>query len=199
MLKTTKILIEENSEYSNPATKIARMVKAGALIPIVKGLYETDRNRDGKYYANCICSPSYLSFDYALSYYGMIPEAVYTFTSATFNKRKKKEFNNYFGRYAYRDVPTAVYSYGIDIVEENGYVFMIATKEKALCDKLYTTATVKNQQEMQSLLFEDLRIDEAEFCKLCLADIEILADVYKSVNVRLLASYMRRKFNEHTV
>ena len=34
----------------------------------------------------------------------MIPEAVYTVTSATFEKKKKKKFETAFGTFTYRDV-----------------------------------------------------------------------------------------------
>lgn len=193
MIKTTKLLIKEYSNFVNPAGKIARDVRDGRLVSISRGIYETQSNSDGKYYANCICAPSYLSFDYALFYYGLIPEAVYTYTSATYAKRRKKEFNNYFGRYTYQDVPSSIYSYGIEIIYEGEYSYMIASREKALCDKLYTLRTLKNQSEMQKLLFEDLRIDEHELDKMSIQDIEILAKEYRCVNVKLLAAYIKRR------
>ena len=66
------------------------MIKKKEIIPIVKGFYETDSKIPGHYLASIIYGPSYLSFEFALSYYGLIPEAVYHFTSATFNKRRRK-------------------------------------------------------------------------------------------------------------
>ena len=47
--------------------------------------------------------------------------------------------------------------------------------------------------ELKSLLFDDLRIDENEFIKLNIDDIEILAQKYKCRNVMLLAKFMRKK------
>ena len=49
--------------------------------------------------ASSILSPSYLSFDWALSFYGLIPEKVVAITSATLRVRKNKTFINYFLRY----------------------------------------------------------------------------------------------------
>lgn len=186
------MLLKEYSNYAKPYDKINRLVKAGELIPIVKGLYETDRSTPAHYLAGSICGPSYLSFEFALSYYGLIPEAVYTFTSATFCKRKTKKFETPFGFYSYQDVPEQAYPFGIKINNENGYSFHIATPEKALCDKLYSLSPLKNLSELQYLLFEDLRIDENEFAKLNEQDIELLAEKYKSTNVSLLAKYIRR-------
>ena len=42
MIKTTAMLLDELVNYRSPKTKICRMVEQGDLIPIVKGLYETE-------------------------------------------------------------------------------------------------------------------------------------------------------------
>ena len=80
------MLLDELHSYRNPRDKLARMVQNKECIPIIQGLYETDSSTPGYRLANCICTPSYLSFEFALSYHGLIPEAVYNFTSATFEK-----------------------------------------------------------------------------------------------------------------
>lgn len=186
MIKTTSILIQELAEYANPKDKIKRLVREGKLFPLVRGYYETDKMTPGYYLANCIYAPSYLSFDFALSYYGLIPEAVYEFTSATYDKKKLKTHTNAFGTFTYRDIPNAVYPYGIKIVEENGYVFQIASPEKALCDKLYELSPISNQRELEELLFENLRIDRSEFDQLDQEQILSIADQYHCTNVLFL-------------
>ncbi|HPX66067.1 MAG TPA: hypothetical protein PLW45_05650, partial [Anaerolineaceae bacterium] len=70
MIKTTAMLMEEKGEYRYPANKIARMVSEGTLFPVVRGLYTTDREIPGHFLAASIYGPSYLSFDFALSYWG---------------------------------------------------------------------------------------------------------------------------------
>jgi len=192
MIKTTKILLDELSNYAQPYDKIRRLVAEKKLFPIVKGLYETDATVSGHYLSASICAPSYLSFEFALSYYGLIPEMVYTITSATFKKHKRKEYATPFGFFTYQDVPKNAYPWGVKIVSENGYSFQIATPEKALCDKLYALHPLQNLSQLQMLLFDDLRIDESEFYKLNKDDIAILADKYKSKNVALLANFLRR-------
>jgi predicted transcriptional regulator of viral defense system len=168
------------------------MVRDGEYIQITKGLYETDRSTPGYLLAGSIYGPSYLSFEFALGYYGMIPEAVYTFTSATFEKKKKKTFKNAFGTYTYRDVPSSVYSMGLEIIKEGGYAFMMASREKAICDQLYKMGPVTNYKELENLLFVDLRIDEQELRKINLENLEIIAERYPSRNVKRLYSLMRR-------
>lgn len=196
MIKTSNFLREELAEYSNKGTKITREVKKGNLIKIVNGIYETDINVNPYLLAGVIYGPSYLSFEFALSYYGLIPEKVFSYTSATCGKGKKKIYKNEFGIYTYRDVPTEVYPLGIKLLKEGEYIFQIATPEKALCDKLYTLSPIKNMKELEALLFEDLRIDELDFFKFNLTDIETLAKWYHSTNIKLLYKYMRRKIHE---
>ena len=181
------------SSYAKIHDKISNEVHSGRLIPIVRELYETNSSTNGKYLAGRIFGPSYLSFDYALSGYGLIPEAVYkTYTSATFSKRRRKTYQNHFGVFTYRDIPAAVYPLGILLYEENGYSYQIATPEKALCDKLYTIPPVKNLTEFNALLFEDLRIDENEFKKLDMDAIEKLAPLYRTNNLKFLVKFIRR-------
>lgn len=196
MILTNGMIKENLKEYSNKNTKINREIKKGNLIKIINGLYETDSSVKGYLLAGSIYGPSYLSFDFALSYYGLIPEKVTAFTSATCNKKKKKKYNNQFGTYLYRDVPTKVYPIGIKIIEEGSYSYQIATPEKALCDKLYTLQPLKNMKELENILFNDLRIAQDEFDKLNLHEIEEISNFYNSTNVNLLYRYMRRKENE---
>ena len=187
MVLTFDSLALQFKDYTDVKGKIRREVQSGRLTQIASGLYETDARADGKYLAGAIYGPSYLSFDYVLSMCSLIPEAIYrTYTSATFCKGKAKQYDNAFGVFTYRDVPAAVYHFGVEIREENGYSYQIATPEKALCDKLYTISPVGSVKAMRALLFEDLRVDESDFWQLNLNDIKQLAPLYKSTNHKYL-------------
>jgi len=190
MIKTTSILLDEYSNYSSPNKKIENLVKKNNLFPIIRGLYETNDNIRIFYLAESICGPSYISFESALSYYGLIPEAVYTCTSATFKKNKHKKFFTNFGTFTYQDIPSKVFFLGVKIIEENGYSFKIASKEKALCDTLYIKPPIKNFKDISTFLFSDLRIDEDEFLRLNKKDILKIASYYKSKNVKALIKYI---------
>ena len=187
MILTFDSLTLQFKDYTDVKGKIRREVQSGRLTQITRGLYETDARADGKYLAGAIYGPSYLSFDYVLSMCSLIPEAIFrTYTSATFRKGKAKQYDNAFGDFTYRDVPAAVYHFGVEIREENGYSYQIATAEKALCDKLYTISPVGSVKAMRALLFEDLRVDENDFWQLNLDDIKQLAPLYKSTNHKYL-------------
>ena len=192
MIKTTNMLLEELQAYRSPKTKLSRNVNKGEYIPIVKGLYETDRTIPGYLLAGSIYGPSYLSFDFALSWYGLIPEAVYAFTSATFEKKKAKRYETAFGVFLYRDVPSEVFPLEIRLKKEGDYWYWIASPEKALCDKLYTMKPVKNADEMQELLFEDLRIDPDILRTLHYETILFLSEKYQTTNIRKLCTVLRR-------
>ena len=137
MIKTTNMLLEELRDYANPKAKLSRMVKQGQCFPVTRGVYETDRNVPAYLLAGSIYGPSYISFEYALSYYGMIPEAVYTVTCATFEKKKKKKYETIFGTFLYRDVPSEAFPLEIRLVQEGEYFYRIAEPEKAICDQIY--------------------------------------------------------------
>ena len=192
MIKTTAMILDELCQYASPADKLTRLLRQGEYIQITKGLYETDKSTPGYLLAGSIYGPSYLSFEFALGHYGMIPETVYTFTSATFGKGRKKVFENFFGTYTYRDVPSSVFSMGIEIKEEGNYSFMIASKEKAICDMLYKLSPVSNYKELQNLLFVDLRIDEQELKSINLENLGALAERYPDRNVKKFNGLMRR-------
>ena len=95
MILTAEMLQERLQDYSDRNGKIKRMKNNGELFPLLRGLYETDSNVPGYLLAGAIYGPSYLSFDYVLSRYEMIPEAVYTYTSATCGKKKMKEMKRF--------------------------------------------------------------------------------------------------------
>jgi len=196
MLKTYLVLMDELKGYVNPAAKIARMVKAGEIVRIKQGLYETDPQAEGAGLAEAIYGPSYLSFEYALSYHGLIPEAVYQYTSATFEKKRTKLFETPFGVFSYRDVPSPAFSLGVQLILNGGYSFRLATPEKALCDELYKLPPCANRTELEQLLFDNLRVDREAVLGLNLATLKDLASLYQTKNHKLFLSWIRREQNK---
>ena len=192
MIKTTAMLLEELSEYGSPKSKLSRMAKSGECFPITKGIYEMNPYTPAYLLAGSIYGPSYISFEYALSFYGLIPEAVYTVTSATFEKKKKKKFETAFGTFSYRDVPSKAFPLGIRLIQEGEYFYRIAEPEKALCDQLYTIAPVGNTKELFRLLTESLRIEESELKKLDASKVCAYSAAYHTTNIKKLYSLMRR-------
>lgn len=187
------MLKEKYHDYSNPLDKIKRDCAKGILIRLKSGIYETDKETAPCLLASAILSPSYLSFDWALSYYGLIPERVYSITSATLGNRKNKTFENHFGRYEYTDIPKEAFPEGLTYLENDGFSVKIATKEKALCDSLCKWRVVNNLKELKELLFLDKRIDEDEFSTCDFALLERLAGLYGKTNLKLLKKLIKKE------
>jgi predicted transcriptional regulator of viral defense system len=172
--------------YSNIRTKIQRLIRDKKLTPVIRGIYETNTDIPGYLLASTIYSPSYISFEYALSWHNLIPERVNVYTCATFNKKKAKLHKTPFGIFTYRDIPAGAYPYEIKLCIENGYSYQLATAEKALCDQLYKLPPVKNQKELQELLYDDLRIEPEMLRKLNFKTLSELAPLYHVRNLKLL-------------
>lgn len=194
MIITTSILKERYHDYANPLDKIKRDADKGVIFRLTNGIYETDKNIDPCLLASSMLSPSYLSFDWALSYYGFIPEKVVAITSASLKNRKNKTFKNYFGRYEYTDIPSNAFSEGLTYLERGEYMVKIATKEKAICDSLCKWRIVKNIKELKELLFVDKRIDEEDFSSCDFVLMKTLAGLYDKTNLQLLIKFIQREY-----
>jgi predicted transcriptional regulator of viral defense system len=152
-------------DYHQPNDKIHYLIKDGLLQKVKKGLYVagskiTSSRPDPFLLANHILGPSYVSLESALSYYGLIPEKVYEITSVT--TKQKRVFTTPLGVFSYTRLPLPYYSYGIRSVEINKQQrFLIASPEKALFDKVITTAGVifRSRTSVLAYLENDLRID----------------------------------------
>lgn len=181
---------------SNVNEKISNLVKNGELVRLKKGFYTFSKLYQTKpinliSVANTLYSPSYVSFDYALSYYGMIPERVSEVTSAT--SKNEKLFDTPIGRFSYKKVSPEAYSLGIDWIYDDveGGRF-IATAEKALCDKIKYDRGIGTltQASMIEYLKYDLRIDITKPLNYEL--IETIATAYKSRNLKTLATIVKK-------
>lgn len=185
-------------KYSQPIQKINTMVKKGELIQLKKGVYtfsEDYRNHSLNLIAtaNMLYKPSYVSFEYALSFYGLIPERVYTITSASTSRNK--EFETPLARFSYTKVPLRAYPLGIEWkFDENDGGYMIATAEKALCDKIYSDKRVSNikKDEIEIYLEDDLRIDIDDLKSLDSKLIWKISMAYSSKTLQQIASIIKR-------
>lgn len=193
MIKSINDLLAKYCDYSDPLGKIHREIKKNNLFSVIKGLYETDISVPGYYLSAFILSPSYLSFEYALYHHGLIPEKVAVYTSATFEKRKSKKFENTFGIYTYRDIPKTAYPYGVKAYVVDGYSYFIASKEKAICDRLYIAPPQTSIKGLKILMFDDLRIDEEDFYALDMDELLFLCVKYKSTNMKILSKVIMKE------
>lgn len=171
-----------NLNYLNINDKIDNLKQKGIIKSIKKGLYVhtsvVNKNIISKELISnrLLEGPSYVSLDYALYFYGLIPEAVHTITAVT-TKRSKK-FDTEFGIFSYQQIKKELFAIGIKIENFKNGNFMIAGKEKAICDKIYFTKDIKivSKQAMVDFLENDLRIDLDELTDF---NTEIISKYYK--------------------
>ncbi len=159
------LVLEMLSDYQRPNDKISELIKSGELLSVRRGLYITGPELDLPspepfLIANHLRGPSYVTLESALSYWNMIPERVYEISSATI--KTSKVYNTPAGRFSYQQLQTPYYSYGIkNIAFSSKQNILIASPEKALCDKVVLTRKINLRSKKQTRVFllEDLRID----------------------------------------
>ncbi len=91
--------------------------------------------------ANRLYAPSYISFEYALSRHGIIPEATYSVTSAT--TRITREFIVDNRSFTYSRIKKQAYR-GYRMEKVGGLTILLAEPEKALADYLYFVDLQRN-------------------------------------------------------
>jgi hypothetical protein len=185
MIQDTQTVLYSLQKYKSPKSKITQMIRKGNLIQLRRGLFETDPAAPPYTLSAAIYGPSYISFEYALGWYGLIPERVTAITSAVFRKNKIKEFKTPFGLYTYQPVPAAVYPYAVTLLNEGRYSWQMASAEKAVCDTLYKALPVRTSTELQELLFESWRMEPDSLSSLNIPDIQFLAPRYRKRNLVL--------------
>lgn len=191
------MLKNQYKNYSNLNQKISLEAKKGKLMRVKKGLYTDDLKMDAPIIANICYGPSYLSFEYALSYYDMIPEYVSVYTSALFGKKDKKTYRCNGTSFEYGLIPNKAFPVGVTTLKnEKGVAYKIARKEKALCDTLYKKYPVRSIKDLKIMLFDDLRIDENEFLSLDFCLIEKIAPLYNSNTLSTLLRYIKEFDND---
>lgn len=111
------------------------------LVKLRNGLYAvTSRQISDFEIANKVYKPSYISFEFALSYYGIIPETVYSITSATTKITRNFEVMN--KSFEYHKIKKKAFT-GYNPEKAGDATILLADKEKALTDYLYFVSLKK--------------------------------------------------------
>lgn len=118
---------------------VYRNTKKGFLIRLKKSrsgsLYAFSDNFPNHYVvANSLYEPSYLSFDTAMSFHGIIPETIYTLTSATTKTTRHFEVEGV--GYSYFRIQRRLFT-GYTPIKYNATMILMADPEKAVADYLY--------------------------------------------------------------
>ena len=193
-------LRETLRDYASPRSQVSYLRRKGKLVRVRRGLYVPADTSGVSLLtlANKIYGPSYVSFETALAYHGLIPERSETVTSASMSKNKSKLFKTPLGSFIYRSVPSAVFPYGVERFGDEKDPFLIAAPEKALCDLLAKSGgAVPAGPLFERFLLEDLRIDPSGLARLNMREISILARLYEKRPITLLVEYLKQGRRHH--
>lgn len=176
------------SHLSDPHNFLMRATNKKELIRLKRGLYADPENIDYLLIANRLLSPSYVSFETALAYYGMIPERVLTTMSVTM--QKARQYATPVGLFEFFSQNIELYAAAYTMLEKADYYIRMATPEKALFDtisRMKIVARSLKRDEPLRLLTEDLRIEETDLRNLSRKEMKRLAPIYNSGTVKRVA------------
>lgn len=172
---------------------IKRAIASGELIHIRRGLYCLadiyQKTRLNPYsFAQRIYGPSYISLESALRWHDWIPEAVYSYTSASL--KNSKDFDTPVGLFSYRRVPQKTFYAGVNRqTNENGCVFLIASPLKALADYVYVH---KCDWGGLDPVVESLRVEMDELECLTSGEFDVITGNYNSRRVQSFCKGLRK-------
>ena len=144
-------ILSENTRHKF----IQRLEKYDILSRITKGKYLLSDNILNEYeIANLLVNPSYISFESALSFYGILPQFPYTLSSATPRRSTKITYQE--KEYEFTHISPELF-WGFEKKDD----FLIASPEKALIDAIYLYSKGLRKIDLDELTLTI--IDKAKF------------------------------------
>jgi len=147
--------------------QLSKWVKSGYLIKLRNGVYLFSDKKEEvikESIAFSIYQPSYVSLEWALSEYGLIPEMVYSITSVS--SRTTRRYKNEFGVFIYRHIKKDLF-FGYNKVDKDGQVYLLAEPEKALLDYLYFNYhRIKSREDVEELRLNQFNIEKLDRAKI---------------------------------
>jgi predicted transcriptional regulator of viral defense system len=140
--------------------QLSRWARAGKVIPLRRGLYALGGNRaradlSPLLVANEVYRPSYLSCLWALSFYGLIPDAVPIYQSVS--SRVTRQFQNAFGTFRYSSLKPGLF-WGASTREIDGASVVVADPEKALLDTWHLSSGEWTEARLREMRFQQLNL-----------------------------------------
>lgn len=147
--------------------RLVEWQKKGYIQNIKRGFYrfkEKPINEGLLYFsANKIYKPSYVSLESALSFYQIIPEAVFSITSiSTLNT---SQLETPIGTFTYKHVKPLLF-FGYRMVEKNSLTIAFAFPEKAILDFLYLHSELESITDFEALRWNKEIVKTFDFKKI---------------------------------
>ena len=182
-------------EKAAPKKFCERLVEKGVLIRLKKGAYAFSEV-NALVVANYLAPCSYVSFETALSHYGMIPEFTPLIMSVS-SVSRHRAYSTAIGSYEYFHQHPELYSAGMDrVMLAENLPLLIETPEKALCDALARRSEHYHNKDTSFLeyLLQELRLEDYALQNLDVGHIESLGELYGSRAPTLLHQFLVERF-----
>ncbi len=142
----------KNIESNFDHRRLYEWQKKGYLKRIINNFYIFSDKKLSEFEMNFISNqlyqPSYLSLEYALRFYNLIPEMVFLYTCVT--TKKTKQVKTAIGNFDYKSIKENLF-FGYKLIQKNNLSFKIAEPEKALLDLLYLRSDLGNKEAIYEL------------------------------------------------
>ncbi len=190
-------MIMNNDSNDSRYGIIKRAIQNKELVRIRRGLYILgDKYRrfqiSKKVLSVHIYTPSYVSFESALSIYGIIPDITQNIVAASFSR--SKTFKTKVGIYKYISIPVEPFYFGVKRqLNNSGDPFLLASLERAFCDFVYMR---KLKWKDLSLLTVGFRFDEDQLKIIDLPLLQKISTCYPKKFVRIFVENFIRKIKE---
>ena len=178
---------------------INRAFKAGEILRLKRGTYvlapEFRKTEPPPWtVAGLLLSPSHVSLETALAYYGLIPEAVYQVASVS--TQRSRTFNTPLGVFTYHCVPTTDPKAGVQAVSTPApFWAFVATPLRAIADMVYLNRAVTWSGDGPDYLLESLRIEEQDLRDLSFDRCAEITEAFRSQRVKAFLQGMRKEFS----
>lgn len=175
-----------------------RAVRRGEVLRLKRGLFclnQSFRKTQPHPFvvAAALQSPSHVSFESALAYHKLIPEAVFQVGSAT--TVRGRCFVTPLGKFTFTRVPTRHPRAGVRAVQldSNSWAF-VASPLRAIADLVYVRLDLRKSEERPALdfLVHSMRIEEEDLAQIPTNEFEEMRAAFRNRRVlRFLASLHR--------
>lgn len=140
---------------------LSRWLTKGYIVKLRNGLYTFPEHLNkpslNLFVANRLYQPSYISLQFALHYYGFIPEIINDITCIS--TLKSKQFKNISGSFTYQSVQPHMF-FGYEVKKYDLYNVMMASPEKAIIDMFHIFPVYNTAEDMAQLRFDKAVLKE---------------------------------------
>jgi len=169
-----------------------RAVEIGEVLRLKSGLYCLAKPYRKTHLhpfalAGMLHSPSHVSLESALSYHGLLPEAVFGVASVT--SKRSRSYTNPLGVFSFLRIPTNMPRAGVQSIKLDHLSWaFIASPLRAIADLIYLRKGVTWHQDGMGFLMKSMRMEEEDLRQMSLGDHE---EIRRSMRNKRVRAYLR--------